>query len=279
MNPQWIVEIEPGSWIAPWSGSPCPTSPHPELAKRYASRRGAEHAIKQWRTRGEFPEARIVEVDTPHAKARNFVTPERVAEIQRLTRNGLPYRDIARRVGVSQKTAARYGQVVEKRKGPTFDGSLRQVVGEHMARHATDEREIAIGRMLAGGRMTNAQIAAAIGRSPPLVAEVSARWTRIFDAEGSIPRPDIAIGRVTDPALLAETIMLGLADVGAMVLICHGGRFAAALPGTRAARQAERAQPCAIVGTYFFAPATRGGYRVEAATRELIEGDIREAMR
>ena len=139
-----------------------------------------------------------------------------------------------------------------------------------------------IRKMLAEGA-ENIEIASRLNLSQASVHDAIKRFFPDHSRSANdvpIPKAFRIVGEIADdPADLSARVVRCVNSIGAVVLICQGGRFAAALPGTRAARQAERAQPCAIVGTYFFAPASRGGYRVEAATRELIEGDIREAMR
>jgi len=81
------------------------------------------------------------------------------------------------------------------------------------------------------------------------------------------PTASVTIGRVDNAERLANRILRAVADLGAVQLICHRGRFAAAIPGSRMSRLAERAKPCAIVGTY-----------VSGVSRAAVLADIRHEM-
>lgn len=58
---EWIVELEPGVWLAPWSGDPGRTLVE-ATAKRYKERRNAVYALTRARRYRPFRCARIVEV-------------------------------------------------------------------------------------------------------------------------------------------------------------------------------------------------------------------------
>ncbi len=193
------------------------------------------------------------------------LSPEVVEAIRAALASGLNYSAAAAKVGVSKQSAGRIAQRDGAAK-QCRDTSLRRAIGRYMSEKGTG-RDAEVGRMLAEGA-TNRSIAERVGLGESSISYTVTRWTQIFDAEASIPTDHIPIGRGKDPARLAERVMLGLADLGALVLICRGGRFAAALPGSRVARTAERAKPCPIVGTY-----------VEGADRAALEDDIREALR
>jgi hypothetical protein len=81
------------------------------------------------------------------------------------------------------------------------------------------------------------------------------------------PESHVVIGKVTDPERLAHRIMCAVRDLGAVQLICRGGRFAAAIPGSRMSLMAERAKPCAIVATY-----------VTGVSRAQVVADIRHEL-
>jgi hypothetical protein len=64
---RYIVELEPGVWIAPWTGDPGRTLVE-KNARKYSRRQDAKGALTQARKFRPFPHARIVEVDDdcPH---------------------------------------------------------------------------------------------------------------------------------------------------------------------------------------------------------------------
>lgn len=55
---RWVVELEPGVWLAPWDGDPGRT-PDREAAKRFLRRSVAEEALKEARKHRDFKNAEI----------------------------------------------------------------------------------------------------------------------------------------------------------------------------------------------------------------------------
>ena len=58
---KWIVQLEPGVWIAPWSGDPGRTLRR-ESASRFASRGFAGRALRYARRYRPFAAAKVEEV-------------------------------------------------------------------------------------------------------------------------------------------------------------------------------------------------------------------------
>lgn len=56
----WIVELEPGTWIAPWFGDPGRTVVR-RNARQFDSKRSAELALKKARDFSQFVHAKIIE--------------------------------------------------------------------------------------------------------------------------------------------------------------------------------------------------------------------------
>lgn len=59
---RYIVELEPGVWLAPWSGDPGRTLVKKE-ARRFKSRGEATQWMGWAKTFRPFPHARVVEVE------------------------------------------------------------------------------------------------------------------------------------------------------------------------------------------------------------------------
>ncbi len=59
---KYIVELEPGTWIAPWDGDPGRTLVH-SSATRYKRRQDAKAAITRARKYRKFVNARIIEAE------------------------------------------------------------------------------------------------------------------------------------------------------------------------------------------------------------------------
>lgn len=60
---RYIVELEPGVWLAPWKGDPGRTLVE-SSARRYPNHRAAETALSFARSLRPFPSARILPVET-----------------------------------------------------------------------------------------------------------------------------------------------------------------------------------------------------------------------
>jgi hypothetical protein len=58
---QWIVELEPGVWLADWKGDPGRTM-DAEHAKVCASEASANRALKRARKYRELPNAKLVRI-------------------------------------------------------------------------------------------------------------------------------------------------------------------------------------------------------------------------
>jgi hypothetical protein len=127
--------------------------------------------------------------------------------------------------------------------------------------------DVRIGKDRAREILREAGVLAPHGARPAKPAAQRAAATNPASWAYSEPTPSVVIGRVIDPDKLANRILRAVADLGAVQLICHRGRFAAAIPGSRMSRLAERAKPCAIVGTY-----------VSGVSRAAVLADIRHEM-
>lgn len=64
MTQEYIVQLEEGVWLAPWSGDPGRTLVQ-ESAKRYGTKRGASLALREARKCRPFANARVVPVEEP----------------------------------------------------------------------------------------------------------------------------------------------------------------------------------------------------------------------
>lgn len=60
-KPHYIIELQPGCWLAPWSGDPGRTLVR-ESARQFATRRGATVALRYARQHRPLRDAQVVEV-------------------------------------------------------------------------------------------------------------------------------------------------------------------------------------------------------------------------
>lgn len=195
---------------------------------------------------------------------------DRVCE---LLREGRQQKEAADLTGVSTTQVARIRRqynIPSPRplRTASDEAGLRRALGEWMLGRA-DGLDLRIAQCLIDG-LSNAATGSALGVSDTSVGWRVRDWMMRFDAEGSTPTPHVSIGPASaiDPDALAGRLMHAIDDLGAVQLICYRGTLAAAVPGSRMSRLAERSRPCALVGTY-----TAG------ADPQRIADDIREAMR
>lgn len=169
---------------------------------------------------------------------------------------GTPVRDIASKLGVQQISL----QSWMVRTG-LISGGVR--------RHWTAAEKESLTAMIDAGRALTA-CAKALRRSNDSVIAMARQLGLVGAAAtaSDAPQPHKIISRSgDDPDVMAVRIARYVADIGAAAVVrLRRGIIAAAIPGTRVHRAAER-EGC-MVGTY-----------TEGVRREWIADDLREACR
>jgi hypothetical protein len=64
--PEYIVELQPDCWLAPWAQDPCGRTLVKASAKRYKSEGAAERALRKARKYRPFAGAVVLPVEAPH---------------------------------------------------------------------------------------------------------------------------------------------------------------------------------------------------------------------
>lgn len=196
-----------------------------------------------------------------------------VARVRQLLEDGATQKEASDATGVSQTQVGRIRRKHRIRgckaiRTTADEIELRRALGAWMIGKA-EGREVTIAQGLMDG-LSNSMIGRSIGISSKTVAYAVHRRMVQFDDEGSMPKPHVTIGPASaiDPDAIAGRLMHAIDDLGAVQLICYRGTIAAAVPGSRMSRLAEKSRQCALVGTY-----------TPGADRHAIADDIREAIR